>query len=43
MKIYSIHDPEFIPYGKVIEGYDVSCLLNAMETIPLPEAGVAYD
>ena len=43
MKIYTIHDPEFVPYGKVLEGYDVSCLLNAMETIPLPEAGVAYE
>ena len=43
MKIYSIHDPEFIPYGKVLTGYDVSCLVKAMETIPLPEAGVAYE
>ena len=43
MKIYSIHDPEFKPYGKVLTGYDVSCLLKAMETIPLPEAGVAYE
>ncbi len=43
MKIYSIHDPEFIPYGKVLEGYDVTCLVNAMNTIPLPEAGVAYE
>ena len=43
MKIYSIHAPEFKPYGKVLEGYDVSCLLKAMETIPLPETGVAYE
>ena len=43
MKIYSIHAPEFKPYGKVLEGYDVSCLVKAMETIPLPEAGVAYE
>ncbi len=43
MKIYSIHDPEFVPYGKVLEGYDPACLLKAMETIPLPEAGVAYE
>lgn len=43
MKIYSIHDPEFIPYGRALEGYDTSCLLNAMNTIPLPEAGVAYE
>ena len=43
MKIYSIHDPEFVPYGKALEGYDVSCLIKAMETIPLPESGVAYE
>ena len=43
MKIYSIHDPEFKPYGQVLEGYDTACLLKAMKTIPLPEAGVAYE
>lgn len=43
MKIYSVHDPAFKPYGKVLEGYDVSCLLKAMKAIPLPEAGVAYE
>ena len=42
MKIYSIYDPEFKPYGKVLEGYDAACLLNAMNTIPLPEADVSY-
>ena len=43
MNIYSVRDPEFISYGKVLEGYDAACLLKAMETIPLPEAGVAYE
>lgn len=43
MKIHSIHDPEFIPYGKVLTGYDMTCLVNAMNTIPLPETGVAYE
>ena len=43
MNIYSVLDPEFISYGKVLEGYDTSCLLKAMEAIPLPEAGVAYE
>ncbi len=42
MKIHSIHDSAFAPYGKVLEGYDVSRLLKAMETIPLPESGTAY-
>ena len=43
MNIYSVLDPEFISYGKVLEGYDTSCLLKAMEAIPLPEAGLAYE
>lgn len=43
MKIYSIHDPEFKPYGKVLDGYDVTCLVNAMNIIPLPESGTAYE
>ncbi len=43
MKIYSVNDPEFIPYGKVLEGYDTGCLLKAMEAIPLPESGTAYE
>ena len=43
MKIYSVYDPEFKPYGKVLEGYDTACLLNAMNTIPLPAAGTAYE
>lgn len=43
MKIHSIYDPEFKPYGQVLEGYDTACLLKAMKTIPLPEAGVAYE
>lgn len=42
MKIYSIHDPEFIPYGKVLEGYDTAQLLKTLEEVtPLPE-GVEY-
>lgn len=42
MKIYSVNDPEFKPYGKVLEGYDVSDLLKALdEKTPLPE-GVEY-
>lgn len=43
MKIHSIYDPEFKPYGQVLEGYDTACLLKAMKTIPLPEGGVAYE
>ena len=42
MKIYSVTDPEFKPYGKVLEGYDTAELIAAMEAIPLPETGTAY-
>lgn len=42
MKIYSVYDVEFQPYGKVLEGYDTNGLLSAMSAIPMPENGVAY-
>lgn len=42
MKIYSITDPEFLPYGKVLDGYDTAALLKLMEEVtPLPD-GVDY-
>ncbi|MGX8692273.1 MAG: DUF4867 family protein [Clostridia bacterium] len=41
MRIYSVKDPEFKAYGKVLEGYDTQELRTAMEAIPMPE-GVAY-
>ena len=43
MKTYSVFDAEFKPYGKVLEGYDVSGLLAAMNAIALPEHGTAYE
>ena len=43
MKIYSVYDPEFKPYGKVLTGYDTLALRAAMAAIPLPEAGTAYE
>ena len=33
MYIYSVYDPEFRSYGKVLEGYDTAELLKAMEAI----------
>ena len=30
MKIYSVNDPEFKPYGKVLGGYDTAELCAAM-------------
>ena len=43
MHIYSVFDPEFKPYGKVLTGYDTDALRSAMAAIPLPEAGTAYE
>jgi hypothetical protein len=43
MKIYSVYDPEFKAYGRVLEGYDTKALVEAMEKIPLPENGTAYE
>ena len=43
MKIESVYDRSFKPYGQVLTGYDTSVLIQAMERIPLPETGVAYE
>ncbi len=43
MTIYSVFDPEFAPYGKVLGGYDTAELIDAMNAIALPENGVAYE
>lgn len=43
MKIYSVTDPEFAEYGKVLEGYDTAELTKAMNDIALPAEGVAYE
>ena len=43
MKIYSVNDPEFREYGKVLEGYDTKELIDAMNNIALPDAGTAYE
>ena len=42
MEIQSVFDKEFARYGQIHEGYDLTCLLNAMKAIPLPETGTAY-
>ena len=43
MTIYSVTDPAFAAYGKVLGGYDTAELLKAMGDIPMPEDGVAYE
>lgn len=43
MKIESVYSPSFRAYGQVLTGYDTAELLRAMESIPLPEEGTAYE
>ena len=33
MKIYSVTDPEFKPYGKILEGYDTAELFDAVRRV----------
>ena len=42
MHIYSVTDPAFRAYGKILENYDTSELVSAMEKIPLPAEGTSY-
>ena len=42
MKFYSVRDPEFAPYGSVLEGYEASGLLAALSETPCPEEGTVY-
>ena len=43
MKIYSVYDPEFKPYGQIIDGMDETCaqIVNVLKDAPCPE-GVEY-
>ena len=42
MKIIPVTDKSFAPYGRIVEGYDVQGVLQALEdTTPCPE-GVVY-
>ena len=43
MKIYSVNDPEFREFGKVLEGYDTKELIAAMNAVEIPADGVAYE
>lgn len=43
MKIESVYDASFKPYGQILNGYDTQPLTASMETIPLPAEGVAYE
>ena len=41
MKIYSIYEPEFAPYGKILPGYDLREVLQTLEACPAG-SGVEY-
>ena len=43
MKIESVYDASFNPYGQVLSGYDAKALMASMDAIPLPAEGVAYE
>ena len=43
MKIESVYDASFNPYGQVLNGYDAKALMTSMDAIPLPAEGVAYE
>ena len=42
MKIYSVNDPEFREFGRVVNNVDFTELVAAMKKTPLPE-GVIYE
>lgn len=42
VKVYSVFDEEFAPYGKVIEGFDMSEMIAVMEQTEIPENGNVY-
>lgn len=42
MEYIPVSDPRFAPYGRVVEGYDCTGLLAALEHTPLPGRGTVY-
>ena len=43
MEIYSVFDPEFKEFGKVLSGYDTAELIKAKENVEMPAEGTAYE
>ena len=41
-KIYSVTDPEFTSYGRVLKGFDLAEICREAETIPHPAEGSSY-
>ena len=42
MNILSIQDAAFAPFGRAVSGVPLDALLSALEGLPLPDAGMAY-
>ena len=42
MKLYTVHDPAFAPYGKVLTGYDMTELFRVLAEQDCPKAGISY-
>ena len=43
LHIYSVFDPEFVAYGRVVDGYDYTELLDTLEKVsPCPTDAVVY-
>lgn len=44
MKIYSVYDPAFKPYGQIVEGMEeaITQILNVLKDTDLPTDGTAY-
>lgn len=42
MKIQSVFDAAFAPYGKVVKGFDLSAIRAEMEKMPCPDGAVVY-
>ena len=43
MKIYSVYDEEFRPYGKVLKDFNGKEIINVMNEIKMPESGTLYE
>ncbi len=42
MKILSVYDAAFAPYGKVLKGFDVAELMEKMQDTPCPDGATYY-
>ena len=42
MKIYEVTDPEFAAYGRILEGVDLTGMVEALKKTPCPEDGTIY-